>query len=109
MTDQWVAATDFVGVCPDGTRTAVRARLGRPYSAGSDEWRCVLALDGLHEALPPVSGGDALQALGLAWQLAGQLLAAFEAQGGHLEFENGEVVPLSTYFGVSAGTQSEAP
>jgi uncharacterized protein DUF6968 len=107
MTDHWVAATDFVAVRPDGTRTAVRARLGRPYSVGSDEWRCALALDGLHEGLPPVPGGDALQALGLAWQLAGQLLASLEAQGGHLEFENGEVVPLSAYFGVSASTQSD--
>ncbi len=44
-------------------------------------------------------GGDAtIQALGLAWGLAWQLLTTLEATGDVLEYESGEPVPLSAYF-----------
>jgi hypothetical protein len=104
VTKEWIAAADFVAVHADGTRTPLRVRVGAPRSAGAEEWKCALALEGLYDRLPAVSGGDSLQALGLAWQLAGRLLTSFEAQGGRLEFENGETVPLSVYFDQSART-----
>jgi hypothetical protein len=107
MTEEWVAAADFVAVHPDGTRTPLRVRLGKPRSAVANEWTCALALDGLYDDLPAVAGNDALQALGLAWRLAGQLLTSFESQGGRLEFDDGETVPLSAYFDVSAPTGSD--
>jgi hypothetical protein len=107
MTREWIAAADFVAVHADGTRTALRVGVGAPRLSGAEEWKCALALDGLYDRLPAVSGGDSLQALGLAWQLAGRLLASFEAQGGHLEFENGETVPLSVYFDQSTGAGSD--
>ncbi|HEU5210594.1 MAG TPA: hypothetical protein VFU06_14470 [Longimicrobiales bacterium] len=97
-TNQWVASADFVLVRPDGTRSPVHVGIAAPEPAGAGEWSCGVSLAGLYEELPPVSGTDSLQALGLAWRLAGLLLASVEAAGGHLEFDNGEVVPLSAYF-----------
>lgn len=43
-------------------------------------------------------GNDAVQALGLAWGLARQLLSGLAARGEVLEYEDGETVPLSAYF-----------
>jgi hypothetical protein len=95
---QWIASADFVLVRPDGTRRPVHVRIAAPEPAGEGEWSCGVSLAGAYEDLPPVSGTDSLQALGLAWRLAGLLLASVEAGGGRLEFANGEAVPLSAYF-----------
>ena len=96
--DEWVARADFVLLRQDGSRSPVSVRIAAPRSAGPGEWSCRLALDGLYDQLLPVSGTDSLQALGLAWRLAGMLLARIQDRGGRLMFENGESVPLSAYF-----------
>jgi hypothetical protein len=84
---------------PAGSRLPIRAGVGVPHAGGAGEWRCPVWLDGLHPLLPAMAGEDALQALGLAWQLLGQLLAGFVATGGRLEFASGGGVPLAAYFG----------
>ena len=100
MTDErWIAGATFVLVGPDGTRTPVQVQLAAPRSVGDDEWTCAVSVAGAFDEIAPVSGADSLQALGLAWRLAGMLLASLETGGRHLEFETGEVVPLAAYFG----------
>jgi hypothetical protein len=99
MTDEhWIAGAKFVLVGPDDTRTPVQVQLAAPRSVGDDEWTCAVSVTAFEE-ISPVSGADSLQALGLAWRLAGMLLASLETGDRHLEFETGEAVPLAAYFG----------
>ncbi len=98
MTDQWIAETKFVLRRRDGSRTPVHVAIGAPREVGPDEWSCAVSLQGAYDDLPPMIGGDAIQALGLAWGLARQLLTTLEATGDVLEYESGEPVPLSAYF-----------
>lgn len=98
MTNQWIAETRLILRCRDGTRMPVTLAIGAPWQVGPDEWRCALSLEGLYADLAPMAGGDALQALGLAWGLARMLLTGVEATGDVLEFESGGAVPLSAYF-----------
>lgn len=98
MTDHWIAETMFVLRRRDGTRTPVRMGISAPRLVGAAEWSCRLSLHGAYDDLSPVVGGDAVQALGLAWGLARQLLSGLEARGEILEYEDGEPVPLSAYF-----------
>jgi hypothetical protein len=100
--DQPVASAAFVAVLPDGSRRPIRAGVGRPHPTDTGEWRCPVWLDGLHPGLPEIAGEDALQALGLAWQLLAQLLRDFVRSGGRLEFPGGGTVPLDAYFGGEA-------
>ena len=100
MTDEhWIAGTKFVLVGPDDTRTPIQVQLAAPRAVGDDEWTCAVSVAGAFDEISPVSGADSLQALGLAWRLAGMLLASLETKGRHLEFETGEAVPLAAYFG----------
>jgi hypothetical protein len=96
MTD-WIAEATFVAHPAQGATREVTLRLGRPAPVGPAEWACAVALDGLHEPLAPVRGADALQALALAGQLVGRLLAAFVQQGGRVTYRSGEEVPLASY------------
>lgn len=72
--------------------------IGAPRQIGPDEWSCAVWLRGVYDDLGPMIGGNAIQALGLAWGLARQLLTTLEATGDVLEYENGGAVPLSAYF-----------
>lgn len=100
MTDErWIAEAKFVLVGPGDIRTPVQVQLAAPRSVGDEEWTCAVSVVGAFDDIAPVSGADSLQALGLAWRLAGMLLASLEAGGRHLEFETGEAVPLAAYFG----------
>ena len=56
-------------------------------------------LDGLDPTAHWIAGGDTLQALLLALRLLAARLAAFEAEGGSVEYRDGEVVELDAYFG----------
>jgi GNAT superfamily N-acetyltransferase len=100
-TDAPFASTEFVAVHADGSRGPVHVSVGVPTRRDTGEWRCRVRLDGLEPSLPDIAGEDALQSLGLAFQLLGQLLARFEATGGRLEFPGGGRVPLAAYFGAS--------
>lgn len=100
MNDQWIAETSFVLRRRDGTRTPVHVGIGAPQQISKDEWSCAVSLRGVYEDLSPMVGGDAIQALGLAWGLARYLLTTLEASGDILEYENGDPVPLSAYFDI---------
>jgi len=98
MNDHWIAETAFVLRRRDGSRTPIHVAISEPRQIGPDEWSCTLSLRGVYDDLAPMVGGDAIQALGLAWGLARKLLTTLEATGDVLEYEDGEVVPLSAYF-----------
>lgn len=98
MTDHWIAETTFVLRRRDGTRTPVHVAIGAPRQVGPAEWSCALSLHGVYDELAPMIGGDAVQALGLAWGLARTLLGNLETAGDVLEYETGGAVPLSAYF-----------
>lgn len=96
--EQWAARADFVAVTAADQRLPLSVRIGVPVQTATGEWECALSLEGLHNTLVPMSGEDALQALGLAWNLVGSLLRRFEALGGRVEYPTGLRVPLETYF-----------
>jgi hypothetical protein len=62
----------------------VTVSIGTPYPRGNGSWACPVELKGLHERLADIVGDNSLQALCLAVQLAGTLLAAFIRGGGRL-------------------------
>ena len=107
MTERWIAESSFVLRRRDGSRRPVRVAIGAPRQVGPAEWSCAISLDGMYHDLAPMCGGDAIQALGLAWSLAWQLLAALEDTGDVLEYESGEAVPLSAYFDPSPPDQPD--
>jgi hypothetical protein len=80
----------------------ITVAVGAPYEDGTGSWACPVVVTGLHDRLADIVGEDSLQALCLAIQLAGRLLAAFVARGGHLRSpgdEPTEAFPLEAYFG----------
>ena len=97
MTVDWIAEVSFLAQPPDGAARPVTIRIARPEQVGAGEWTCAVAMEGLHDRLAPVHGADALQALTLAWQLAGRLLAGFVERGGRLSYPSGEAVALESY------------
>jgi hypothetical protein len=87
-------------VHPDGRKVAGRIWIGQPEVVDDVESRCPVGLDGLHERLPPISGGDTLQALLLAVRLVGSLLRDFHESGGQVfHSETDDAVDLGAYFG----------
>ena len=109
MSEQWIAETMFVLRRRDGSRTPVRIAIGAPRQVGEAEWNCALSLQGAYDDVAPVVATDAIQSLGLAWDLARQLLSGLEIKGETLEYESGEAVPLSAYFEPSRATSSSRP
>ena len=99
MPTDWIAETSWIAIDVAGGREELLVRIGRPARCGPAEWECPVALHGLHPSLAPIRGSDALQALALALQLCGELLRAFVAVGGRIEFASGESVPLDAWFG----------
>lgn len=94
-----IARTTFLGERPIGHKFEIIVEIGQPYRCGDspDEWACPVRLEGLHDNLRDVHGGDAVQALCLAVRLAFHLLSSFKAEGGRLLFKIGEEVPLEAY------------
>ena len=101
-----VASIDLIAVDNAGKKIPIEFRLEAPERVSSDEWRCKVSLDGLHNGLGFVHGSDSLQALSLALGLAANLLRDFVASGGRLTYaEQGSEAgdesewPLESYFG----------
>lgn len=73
--------------------------IGTPYTVSAEEWRCPVALPGLHDNLCDIAGVDAFQSLVLALRIAQVLLRHFEEEGGKLlDLHTREVVSSTTYF-----------
>ncbi len=79
-----IATRTLSAIDPHGREFDVTLGVGQPYEISPNEWACPVCLDGLHDGLPDMHGGDSWQALQLAWQLIAQLLGYFVADGGRL-------------------------
>ncbi len=79
-----IANAALLGVLPDGEERHISIEIGQPYAASADEWRCPVAVHGLHDRLADIAGVDSLQSLTLALRLVHKLLSHFEAAGGQL-------------------------
>jgi hypothetical protein len=102
----YVASLDLISIDQAGKNVPVAFRLGAPERISSDEWRCQVSLDGLHDDLGFVHGSDGMQAISLALGLAAKLLREFVAHGGRLTYaaEESDQVdetewPIESYFG----------
>src|SRR5215208_2728369 len=83
----------------------VKVSIGTPYALANGSWACPVELDGLHDRPADIVGEDSLQALCLAVQFAGNLLAAFVRRGGTLRSPDDlpeDSFPLEAYFGASS-------
>lgn len=102
----YVASIDLVAIDQNGKRASVAFRVGAPEKVSSSEWQCYVSLDGLHDGLAFVHGGDSMQALSLALGLAANLLRQFVAGGGRLTYAEPDSTsadkvewPIESYFG----------
>ena len=94
-----IASTEMIGVLPTGEERRIAVEIGTPYAVSAEEWRCPVALPGLHGNLADIAGTDSLQSLTLALRLAHTLLGHFEAEGGQFLYsDTREAVPLEAYF-----------
>lgn len=94
-----IAQVELVATMPDGARRPVRVWIDAPKREAAEEWSCEAGLDGLHDELIAMHGGDSLQAICLALGLCATLLRDHVAAGGQLHFPGGDDVPLDAYFG----------
>ena len=94
-----IASLAVVYVYADGRRVPGNIWVGTPEQVDNVEARCPVWLDGLDPTAHWIAGGDTLQALLLALRLLAARLATFEAEGGSVEYPDGEVVELDVYFG----------
>ena len=94
-----IAETKLFAVSGKGEKKSLRLAVGRPYRINDISWACPIQLEGLHEKLRDIVGGDSWQALGLAVGLLRQLLGYFVEEGGKLYWEDGgEEMELNDLF-----------
>jgi hypothetical protein len=65
----YIATRDLIGVDASRGSFEIRIRIGQPHQTEFGDWRCPLALEGLHSPLKGPVGVDAFQALMLTQQL----------------------------------------
>ncbi len=78
-----VAERELMLSRPDGTKSSVTVRIGRPELEDHENaaWSCSLQILGLdYPELQPVRGVDSLQALTLGLQIVGDLLTAYQTK-----------------------------
>ena len=79
-----IATSEYVFRFPDGSKRAVRLRVGKPYQISKSEWACPVELNGFEPRYPDIRGNDSMQALNLALSLVWQRLEDFLDKGGKL-------------------------
>lgn len=104
--EHWIASLDLIAV-RGSSRSPLLLRVAAPVAHPDGHWTCRVDLAGLHDALAPAAGEDALQALCLSLGLAAILLRDFQSNGGRLEYPTGEEFPLEAYFS-TFGTSATA-
>lgn len=82
----WIAEQQVTWVLPDGERRPGRIAIGLPWLVpdGDGEVKCAVSLDGLEDAIDPLSGDGTLEALIIAVRFVGWRLHVFMSQGGHV-------------------------
>jgi hypothetical protein len=95
----YIATRELTAVDSSQASFTIRIAIGLPYETEQGNWRCPLALDGLHSPLKGAVGIDAFQALMLTQQLARTLLSAFVERGGRFLYgPSGEEVSVQSLF-----------
>lgn len=79
-----IATRTLLAIDSNGREFELTLGVGQPYEISPEEWACSVCLDGLHNRLPDLHGGDSWQAMQLAYQLIAQLLGCFAEDGGKL-------------------------
>jgi hypothetical protein len=101
-----VAKLEVIGVRPDGERLELKAEIGRPREERDKRWACPIEIAPLKGKIEQVRGADSFHAVWLACALVLQLLANLQAEGWHLENDDGSEFPLEAYrTGLGAGPQ----
>jgi len=95
--NEWIAATEILGIRPDGERITIKVGIGIPFQKEEESWSCPIYLSPLYSRLANSEGGDALQSICLALALILDLLQDFREKGGRLVFEDGTDIPLESY------------
>src|SRR5262245_53214188 len=91
-----VGQEEFIFLFPDGTKTRVGMRVGKPYSVGERDWACPCELTGLDGRHPDIRGGSSMQALTLAISLLRRRVEDFIEKGGKvLDAESEEEYPFA--------------
>jgi hypothetical protein len=101
--EQPIATLSLLGSsAPTHEEFHISVSVGAPYLRANGSWACPVELQGLHDRVADIVAEDSLQALCLAIQLAGKLLADFVRRGGRL-WSAGDTpedsFPLEAYFG----------
>jgi uncharacterized protein DUF6968 len=108
--DQPIATLSLLGRLADTQKEfPVQVSIGKPYSRDNGSWACPVELEGIHDRIADIVGDDSLQALCLAVQFAGKLLAAFLQRGGRLRSSGDDPedwFPLEAYFGASGSSNA---
>lgn len=100
MTSELIADLPLILVHADGREERGRIWVARPQVIDDRESRCAVGVDGLR-AVPPIGGGDTLQALLLGLRMLNSQLADFMAKGGQLrQPDNSGPLELDPYFGM---------
>ena len=97
-----IAFCAFTFQAPDGSKQAVRLRIGKPYMIAETEWACPLEIHGFEPRQVDIRGADALQALGLTMSFARKRMEHFLTMGGRILYPDGEpytLESLQTLFG----------
>ncbi len=68
----------------NGEKVPGRIYLGRPYQKGVGQWACPVGIEGMHDKLPDIAGGDSFHALCLAHWLIKNRLETFLNNGGKI-------------------------
>ena len=98
--NQPIASAQLLVVRADGVELQVTAAVGRPYCAGTDEWRCPVQLAGLHDRIPDMAGGDSLQALCMAASVLRAFQEDVREKGGRvLDPSDRSDYPIAAMFG----------
>ncbi len=84
---------------PNGERTLITLRLGKPYQSSDVDWACPVALEGLYTSLSDMHGVDSFQSLMLAQALLRQLMRSVIEDGGCFRsVEDNEPIDLEALF-----------
>ena len=83
---EWIVDQQYLLVTAEGTQRPLEIRIGRPYNAGADLWKCPVQTDGLYceGRHPDIGGADSLHALCLALSLARRLMTYWLEDGGKI-------------------------
>jgi hypothetical protein len=89
----FIASEELVWLKSDGSAIRLIARVGIPYKADDDLFRCPVELVGLDHRFPDIAGGSSMQALCLATSLLATRLSHLLEDGARLVYAEDQAQP----------------